>query len=220
MSAILTDDELVAIAVRAGAAWKGLLPTVSVDSVASLLRAAFRGNRSLVVRGLCSSDGSRIMPEMADAVSAASTAPLVLAFVAAENSPLAPTSAGVGVFPLEPTGLVIDVTLANGLHEITRGEIGQAQEVLLGMARLYQSNGSFQGAGYVLTMLENGSTGPNSRALVVSRDETTLHHCMVGEKGDSVLGEGMLQQSLAAAVALMLPEIESSSAPPSPTDST
>lgn len=55
----ITDDELVALAVAHGSAWPGGLPTVDVESEEQLGAAAFRGNRSLVVRDLGPGDVGR-----------------------------------------------------------------------------------------------------------------------------------------------------------------
>lgn len=51
MMPVLTDDEAVALAVQRGAAWPSPLPTLTEDS-SSLLSAALRGRRSLLVRDL------------------------------------------------------------------------------------------------------------------------------------------------------------------------
>lgn len=49
---LLTDDEVVALACARSAAWPGGLPTVDHEDRDQLLSAAFRGDRSLLVRGL------------------------------------------------------------------------------------------------------------------------------------------------------------------------
>lgn len=52
MELLLTDDELVALAVEQSLAWPTGLPTVDVEMEQALLVAALRGRRSLAVRGL------------------------------------------------------------------------------------------------------------------------------------------------------------------------
>ena len=51
-SVIVADDEVVALAIAAGGAWLGPLPTVDESSRDDLLSAAARGMRSLRVRAL------------------------------------------------------------------------------------------------------------------------------------------------------------------------
>jgi hypothetical protein len=54
----LTDDEAVALAVSLSEPWRAPLPTVDLTSRGSLVQAAHRGRRSLVVRDLAGSDGT------------------------------------------------------------------------------------------------------------------------------------------------------------------
>jgi hypothetical protein len=54
----LTDDEAVALALALPEPWRAPLPTVDQRSRESLLQAAYRGRRSLVVRDLAASDGT------------------------------------------------------------------------------------------------------------------------------------------------------------------
>ncbi len=56
---VLTDDEVVGLAVERGSPWPGGTPTV-VDTDEAVGAAAFRGDRSLVVRGLRTSEGPPI----------------------------------------------------------------------------------------------------------------------------------------------------------------
>jgi len=56
----LTDDEAVAVGVSLPEPWRAPLPTVDQTSRASLVQAAYRGRRSLVVRDLAASDGTLI----------------------------------------------------------------------------------------------------------------------------------------------------------------
>ncbi len=53
---LLTDDELVAVALDRESFWPGPLPTVDIEDVAALTAAALRGQRSLFVRGLLAAD--------------------------------------------------------------------------------------------------------------------------------------------------------------------
>jgi hypothetical protein len=54
----LTDDEAIALAVAFPEPWRAPLPTVDQTSRESLVQAAYRGRRSLVVRDLAASDGT------------------------------------------------------------------------------------------------------------------------------------------------------------------
>jgi hypothetical protein len=56
----LTDDEAVAIGVSLPEPWRAPLPTVDQASRDSLVQAAYRGRRSLVVRDLAESDGTPV----------------------------------------------------------------------------------------------------------------------------------------------------------------
>lgn len=66
---LLTDDEVVALACARSVAWPGGLPTVDDEDRSQLLAAAFRGDRSLLVRGLRRPDNPDSEAEtLADAV--------------------------------------------------------------------------------------------------------------------------------------------------------
>lgn len=54
----LTDDEAIALGVTLPEPWRAPLPTVDQTSRESLVQAAYRGRRSLVVRDLSASDGT------------------------------------------------------------------------------------------------------------------------------------------------------------------
>jgi len=56
----LTDDEAVALAVSLPDPWRAPLPTVDQANRESLVQAARRGRRSLVIRDLAKSDGTLI----------------------------------------------------------------------------------------------------------------------------------------------------------------
>ena len=53
---LLTDDEVVAIAVDALVAWPSALPTVDVEDAEQLTAAMQRGRRSLQIRGMATDD--------------------------------------------------------------------------------------------------------------------------------------------------------------------
>lgn len=66
MELLLTDDEVVALAVEATGSWPTSLPTVDVESEQALLAAAMRGRRSMALRGLVGSEAPD--SELLDAV--------------------------------------------------------------------------------------------------------------------------------------------------------
>jgi hypothetical protein len=50
--AALTDDEIAALAYRHRKTWRAVLPTLDPDDAEDIARAVFRGDRSLIARGL------------------------------------------------------------------------------------------------------------------------------------------------------------------------
>ena len=61
----LTDDEVVALGVRARLPWPSIVPTVITTDVQEVGRAAERGTRSLMARGLLAVDGvDRLHPAL------------------------------------------------------------------------------------------------------------------------------------------------------------
>ncbi|MGY1812871.1 hypothetical protein [Blastococcus sp. SYSU D00820] len=58
--AVLTDDEIAALCRRLGGRWRSVWPTIDPDDATDLGRAVFRGDRSLLARGLLesSADGT------------------------------------------------------------------------------------------------------------------------------------------------------------------
>ncbi|MDY7540846.1 hypothetical protein QN345_10105 [Cryobacterium sp. 10I1] len=125
MTIVLTDDELVAVAVEQRSEWLGNLPTVSASDAADLLKASARGYRSLAVRSLLSANSpgdSRLAPELLVAVgSAVGQRPLLYVYIADASDPLTVTGSSIAVFsPATKSSdtVTVVVTLASGINEI------------------------------------------------------------------------------------------------------
>lgn len=103
----LTDDEAVALAVSLPEPWRAPLPTVDRTSRESLVQAAHRGRRSLVVRDLAESDGTpaRLAAEVAKRLSAGLRAFFLFADEAGNWLP-----GGVTVYLYGPSLDVIEVS--------------------------------------------------------------------------------------------------------------
>jgi hypothetical protein len=131
MTIVLTDDELVAIAVEQGAEWFGNLPTVETSDVTHLANASARGFRSLTVRSLLSAKGeSRLDSTLLAALGpAVGNRPDVFAYLADSRSPLSVTGASIAVFALSDTESTLVVTLADGINEVK--VLGRAEALLV-----------------------------------------------------------------------------------------
>ena len=198
MSPLITDDELVAMAVSSAVPWRGLLPTVPVTTE-ELRRAALRGSRSLALRGL---DDSAL--ELARL--AAASAPLMLVFTAVASSPLIPLSSGVGIFPSPSADVVVDVTLPTGVHEFSMGSRRRGREVLSGLGKQFKEHGSVLGHGHIVTVLLSGSADPGSPVLLVHRDGSTAHRCVRESLGGVAVGPVLSRPDVASAVLVALPD--------------
>lgn len=121
MTAILTDDELVAIAVEQQSQWFGNLPTVVASDAGELASASARGYRSLAVRELLAGTGtSRLAPEILATVGpAVGQRPVIYAYLAQKAAPLIVTGASIAVFATAEVGKsTVVVTLASGINEV------------------------------------------------------------------------------------------------------
>ncbi len=185
MSVLLTDDEVVALAVDLAAPWRGSLPTVEVTTE-GLRQAAFRGMRSLGVRGLGRGEANAMDADLARR--AISTAPMAQAFVAAEASPLTPASSAVGIYPTEADEVIVNVIMASGVHEFSVSSRPRARAVLQGLVARYQQEGTAQDGRYVLTLLDSGDAEPGSTVTVVRQYQVNRHRCLLDSQDAIVLG--------------------------------
>ena len=116
---LLTDDEVVAVALDRGTFWPGGLPTVAADDPADLAAASNRGHRSLLVRGLLGDTG-RITPggSLAVATEVAGAAAHVSVFLADDDYRRASWGMASSHFPTA-TGWVLETITPTGVHHLT-----------------------------------------------------------------------------------------------------
>lgn len=132
----LTDDEVAAVAVRAGGAWRGFLPTVATTDPADLLAGVERGFRSLAARRLLPSGDGVDGPAVAlEAIrQATGGAPWVVAYAASTISLLVPKGTVVSVLAVrESSDYLIDVCLPAGIHDLVVKPRAEAQQFVLGL---------------------------------------------------------------------------------------
>lgn len=192
MHQLITDDELVAIAVSLGVPWRGLLPTVQV-ATDELRRAAFRGSRSLAIRGLA----DRTLEMMRLVVK---SEPRLLAFVSAEASPMVPAASGVGIYPTPSASVMLDIALPTGVHDFSAVSRDRAQQVIFGFVARFLENGSVLGRGYAITVLLAGSADVGSPVLMIRDDGTSAHQCVKQPSGQVEVGPIMGRPDVRSAV--------------------
>lgn len=144
MTALLTDDELVAIAVEQKSQWLGNLPTVVASDAGQLASASARGYRSLAVRELLGGTGtSRLAPDILAVVGpAVGHRPVIYAYVAQKADPLAVTGASIAVFSGSDAGSnTVVVTLASGINEIQVFDTALAESAVLSFVKQVYLNG-------------------------------------------------------------------------------
>lgn len=133
---LLSDDELVAVAMRSGRAWKASLPTVAIDDNAELIRAAARGHRSLLLRGLLGGGSEEEQSNRVEEVlgSAVGMLPEVIGYTAESSDLRAATGVRFAIFGDDADAKVLVVTLPNGINEISRLDRSHAQEFVSAFA--------------------------------------------------------------------------------------
>lgn len=114
----LTDDEVVAIAVDRSGAWAGALPTVDTDQAESLAAAAFRGQRSLVVRNLID-DAGELDTALAELTGpAVSSQDLVSVYLG--DAEFQRASWGLATTHYRSTGWMLETVTVLGVHRLSR----------------------------------------------------------------------------------------------------
>lgn len=133
---LLSDDEVVAAAVRLGKDWKASLPTVSVEDPTDLLRAAARGHRSLYLRGmLTGTENTELTPEVSGLLSSAmGTLPEHLGYAAQSSDPAVVAGLRFAIFESPRGNKVLIVTLPNGINEISEVQPERAREFVTAFA--------------------------------------------------------------------------------------
>jgi hypothetical protein len=129
-SLVLTDDEVVALAVARSSPWPSDLPTVDVTDPGQLEAAAFRGNRSLLVRGLLDDDGAASGDAAEVAASVLGTDRRLVVFL----SDLEFRRAGWGLasshHPSSTNGWLFEGVNALGLHAFAARPLSDHREYL------------------------------------------------------------------------------------------
>lgn len=128
---LLSDDEVVAAAVRLGKDWKASLPTISVEDPADLIRAAARGHRSLYLRGLLTGpDNSELVPEVSALLGpAAGAVPQHLGYAADSANPHVVAGMQFAIFDsARHNNKILIVTLPNGINEVSEVQLGAARD--------------------------------------------------------------------------------------------
>jgi hypothetical protein len=127
---LLSDDEVVAAAVRLGKDWKASLPTVNVEDPSDLIRAAARGHRSLYLRGLLTGpDNSELVPEVSALLGpAAGAIPQHLGYAADSANPQVVAGLRFAIFESAHDNKILIVTLPNGINEVSEVHVGAARD--------------------------------------------------------------------------------------------
>jgi hypothetical protein len=135
-TALLTDDEIVALCAVDGRPWPVGLTTVDATA-AELTRAGMRGMRSLMVRRLAHHDadapGMRPHQLIADDISAfLDSTDRIGAYIApaSDHSVIAGASVTAA---RTPAGWVVDTTTAAGVHALRQASGDQAADVVVGL---------------------------------------------------------------------------------------
>jgi hypothetical protein len=134
MELLLTDDELVAVAVEQSKAWPTGLPTVDVADERALLTAALRGRRSLAVRGLV---GPAVAGnEVLDAVgrNAVAAERFVCLYVRAVDGTRAADSVNVNAYP-HGAGWLAETVSDIGVHQFAPLSTAEFRTLCHGLAQ-------------------------------------------------------------------------------------
>jgi hypothetical protein len=137
--AVLTDDEIVALSRRFGRPWRAVLPSLDPGDADGLAQAAFRGERSLLARGLLSATDAdlEIDPDLAGLVSTAVSGEVtVSAFTADRELTFDPSGfTYLNYSANDADEVLVEVVAGIGLHrfgQLTRGEAAAALTTLAG----------------------------------------------------------------------------------------
>ena len=131
MPILLTDDEVAAIAVRAGLRWPTPLPTVA-PAADSLQASIHRGIRSLVVRGL---DAEGACDEEALVLGAAKADSWITAYVGPGLGPAVVAGTSTFGFRVGDAHWVVDAVAPAGVHSFSTGSEDSAPNLIVALAR-------------------------------------------------------------------------------------
>jgi hypothetical protein len=170
-TALLTDDEIVALCVADGRPWPVGLPTVETTSQA-LAQAGMRGMRSLMVRRLAGADADRagVRPHemIARDVAAFLDAPMrISAHLAPADNPSVLGGASVTAAQ-SPPGWVVDSATAAGVHALRGASSEEAAAMIVELADRTHSGEFFdsseESSGW--TCVVQLGSGPQNRIVV------------------------------------------------------
>lgn len=125
---LLTDDEVVALALRSGTIWRAPLPTVG-DSEEELTRAAARGWRALLVRELVV-DRDNAAPELHDVLAAQEAKIIARTFVADGNGVPLDGASWSTYYQLSGSQALIEVISSEGVHSFTSASLDQCSTLI------------------------------------------------------------------------------------------
>lgn len=180
---LITDDELVAIAVDAQGPWPLPLPTVTVESAAGLKLSALKGARSLLTRGGFDREGN-LSPQL-DRLKSVVGAPTTLTvYVGDHHGAVINWGIGYGAVPVSD-GWLLDEFNILGVHRLAwaesigdflvglceaaeRGDLGLAEGLHLCVCRARRDGGEVvvvgDGNSQLITL--DADSKPTSAAMV------------------------------------------------------
>jgi len=176
----LSDDEIVAVAVSARAAWPGLLPTVDTDSTQVLTASALRGMRSLAIRGMLteSSTPSALLDPARAALRGRKAVVTYLAPASSSASSLPDLADGAAVcsfFALVGGVAVIDVADAAGVHALGVLPVAEVRELIRdSVQQAVAASRSEAGAGFAWCLVVP-AVGSSSVAMIVQSGDITAY---------------------------------------------
>jgi hypothetical protein len=186
---VLTDDEVVAVAVQESQPWPVALPTVPNGDPDALAAASFRGHRSLSVRGLLNDEGGLTL-SIASLCSGIPGADSFLAVFLADNSF---QRAGWGVmschYPSTAEWIVESINPL-GIHRIARIPTSEQRSYLSAMLSGGQHAGPIadsSGVDGTPTWLCVMSVAPRGCVLAAARKDEIY-------AGEAILREGEVAQ--------------------------
>jgi hypothetical protein len=120
MNFLLSDDEVVALAARAGSRWATPLPTVVISDDGDLGAALVRGARSLRIRGLVRGGAGEAEPveELGDALRGFASAPEVVVRTARAQVAVDPVGGLALATRLGDGQVLVDLVTAAGVHDL------------------------------------------------------------------------------------------------------
>lgn len=176
MAALLTDDELVALAAADDAMWPAAVPTVDVDNDTDMARAILRGRRSLGIRELVSPDQTGDDDSVTLARDLVRADPPLFAYLARDGQVARMAGNGFAAARRADGSWVTDVTAIAGVHNLA---VADGETVVALLAEL------------VAKVFADGALGgPNDSALYIVGSSSRNAERSVLRVGQGVCAEG------------------------------